>query len=229
MLTFRALSALLRYPTAEVWEHAGELAEVLESEALLPAAERRAVLDFVEAQKRQGLLAAQAAYIEAFDFGKSTSLYIFEHVHGESRDRGQAMVRLIERYRAYGLELDSCELPDFLPLVLEFLSVLPRDEARGFLAEVVDILELIAARLKRRGAPHHVLLAAVAALAGDRRADRAQRQAAEETRDDTPEALDAAWFEAPVTFDEAGAAGAQDGGCAAASAMVARFAPSDAG
>lgn len=229
MLTFRVLSALLRYPTEEVWAHAGEMAAVLESEALLPPAERKALADFVESQQRTGLMAAQAAYVEAFDFGKSTSLYIFEHVHGESRDRGQAMVRLIERYRAYGLELESCELPDYLPLVLEFLSILPLEEAQGFLAEVIDIVELVAARLERRGAPHHVLLSAVAALGGDRRAAQARRQAAGEARDDTPEALDEAWLEAPVTFDEAGAGGAQDGGCAAASAMVARFAPSDAG
>jgi nitrate reductase delta subunit len=146
-------------------------------------------------------LEAESAYIEAFDRGRSTSLYLFEHIHGESRDRGQAMVRLLMRYRMHGLDLDTKELPDYLPLFLEFLSTCRPEQARKYLSEVIDIVDQLASRLRQRGAGYAAVLEAIGSIVpralGQPTLDQAQ------DRDDAPEALDAAWEEAPVTFDDA--------------------------
>jgi nitrate reductase delta subunit len=226
MRTFRVLSALLRYPDADILAHLDEMRAILRAEAIVPPARRAGVEAFIAHLESSEPFAAESEYIEAFDRGRSTSLHLFEHIHGESRDRGQAMVDLIERYRRHGLEIAENELPDYLPLFLEFLSTRPLAEARGYLGEVVDIVALIAARLHRRAAPQAGVVDAVVALAG--RTDavaQAQTTAAREDPDFTPEALDAAWEEAPVTFDQAGAGLDSPGGCPAAGDIVARFAP----
>jgi nitrate reductase delta subunit len=167
---------------------------------------------------------AQARYVALFDHSRSLSLHLYEHSHGESRDRGQAMVNLLNHYRSKGLDLSACELPDFLPLFLEFLSTQPADEARALLAQAVEVVALLRARLEQRGAPYGAVFRAIEALA-PRQADAAmiRERVASEAPDDTPAALDRAWEEAPVTFGSD--PGAASSGCSAASAMVARFAP----
>jgi nitrate reductase delta subunit len=149
-------------------------------------------------------LDAESAYVEAFDRGRSTSLYLFEHIHAESRERGQAMVKLLLRYRAHGLDPSTRELPDYLPLFLEFLSTRPPAETAKHLAEVADIVGVIGERLRRRGAPHAALLEAVASLAPPGAGAAASDIEPDSVdRDDTPAALDAAWEEAPVMFNDA--------------------------
>jgi nitrate reductase delta subunit len=202
MLTFRVLSALLSYPTPELKAAGREGVRILCEEALLSGERLAAVRVFVDWLLDTPQLETESAYIEAFDRGRSTSLHLFEHIHGDSRARGEAMLKLLLRYRAHGLELEAAELPDFLPLFLEFLSTRPATEAGKHLAEVADIVALLGRRLRARGAPHAPLLDAVASLAQGR--PEAGRTAdVDEDRDDTPAALDAAWEEAPVTFDDA--------------------------
>jgi nitrate reductase delta subunit len=169
---------------------------------------------------------AQATYIGLFDQSRSLSLHLFEHIHGESRDRGQAMVDLLAHYRSKGFDLATVELPDFLPLFLEFLSTQPLGEARDLLGETVDIVSLLRARLQKRQSPYAAVLRAVEALAPCRADSRAlQETVAGEAADDTPEALDRTWEEAPVTFNNATLAQASCGtGCSAAASIVARFA-----
>jgi nitrate reductase molybdenum cofactor assembly chaperone NarJ/NarW len=138
--TFKALSALLSYPTVELQQAVGELRAVIETEALVPAAVRRqldtlmtdiADGEIYDLQERYGLL---------FDRTRSLSLHLFEHVHGESRDRGQAMVDLQQLYASKGLHLAATELPDYLPVFLEFLSRQTRSEAHELLTETAHIL-----------------------------------------------------------------------------------------
>lgn len=105
----------------------------------------------------EDLLDAQAAYSELFDRGRATSLLLFEHVHGESRDRGQAMVDLLAQYERHGLILDSRELPDHLPLYLEYLAQLPQEEALRGLRDVAPILALLHARLQQRDSRYALL------------------------------------------------------------------------
>ena len=224
MLTFKVASALLVYPEEQLIESLGEMAAVLEAEGSLPKAEQRGLEELIADLRTSDLMDAQARYVALFDHARSLSLHLYEHSHGESRDRGQAMVNLLSHYRNKGLELGTSELPDFLPLFLEFLSMQPADEARALLGQTVWVVALLRARLEQRGAPYAAVFRAIEALAPHRADEAAIRETVGgETRDDTPAALDRAWEEAPVTFgNDPAAAGS---GCSAASAMVARFAP----
>jgi nitrate reductase delta subunit len=135
------------------------------------------------------------------------------------------MVNLLHHYRANGLEPGASELPDFLPLFLEFLSTRPAGEARALLGQATPVVALLRARLERRSSTYGAVFRAIEALAPERADEAAIRAAvAGEAADDTPEALDRAWEEAPVTFrDDPGAIGGA--GCSTAAAMVARLAP----
>ncbi|MGB3255491.1 nitrate reductase molybdenum cofactor assembly chaperone, partial [Buttiauxella gaviniae] len=147
------------------------------------------------------LLDAQANYSELFDRGRATSMLLFEHVHGESRDRGQAMVNLMNQYQQAGMEIDSRELPDHLPLYLEYLSQREESEARGGLQDVAPILALLAARLKQRESVYAVLFDVLLGLSqSDVAVESVSLQIANEARDDTPQALDAVWEEEQVKF-----------------------------
>ncbi|BBU83916.1 hypothetical protein EIMP300_53160 [Escherichia coli] len=138
-----------------------------------------------------------------FDRGRTTSLLLFEHVHAESRDRGQAMVDLLAEYEKVGLQLNCRELPDYLPLYLEYLSVLPDDQAKEGLLNVAPILTLLGGRLKQREAPWYALFDALLQLAGSPlSSDSVTKQIRSEERDDTRQALDAVWEEEQVKFIE---------------------------
>jgi nitrate reductase delta subunit len=224
VLTLKVLAALLVYPEQELIDDLDEMAAILEAEGALPRAELRALAALMTDLRIADLMDAQARYVALFDHSRSLSLHLYEHSHGESRDRGQAMVNLLNHYRAHGLDPSDSELPDFLPLFLEFLSVQPAVEARAMLGQAVWVAALLRARLEQRGSPYAAVFRALEALA-PQRADEAAicETIGGELPDDTPEALDRAWEEAPVTFrDNPSAAGT---GCTAASAMVARFAP----
>ncbi len=203
MLTYRVLSALLSYPTPELKAACREGVRILVEEKLLADAHVTEVCGFVDWLLDTPQLDAESTYIDAFDRGRSTSLHLFEHIPGDSRTRGDAMLRLLLRYRAHGLELQACELPDFLPLFLEFLSTRPARAAAKHLAEVSDIVRLIGRRLSKRAAPHAEVLDAIASLADTAGRDAGDLPGETEERDDTPAALDAAWEEAPVTFNDA--------------------------
>ena len=128
--TFKVLSLLLTYPTAELKAAAPELAAALDAEALLPERLRARLAALIGEIAARDLYDLQERYVLLFDRTRSLSLHLFEHVHGEGRDRGQAMVDLIELYERGGLRLEAKELPDYLPLFLEFLSTRPFGEAQ---------------------------------------------------------------------------------------------------
>ena len=197
-LTLRVLSALLRYPDEAVQQGAGELAAALAEEGLLSPAQRRALAPLFEQLASADLLDLQEAYVALFDRGRAVSLHLFEHVHGESRDRGQAMVDLRERYLAEGLEIAANELPDYLPLFLEYLSVLAPERAAEELAQPGVILSALAERLEERGTPYAAPLRVLAELAG---AGGEQFEIAPADDPDDLAALDAAWEEEQVRFD----------------------------
>jgi nitrate reductase delta subunit len=150
------------------------------------------LLPFARQHLSAPLLDKQAEWCEVFERGRATSLLLFEHVHAESRDRGQAMVDLMSQYEKAGLVLDCRELPDYLPLYLEYLSIVTDDEAREGLQNVAPILALVGGRLKQRGVAHYQLFDALLALAGSRlSSDSVTQQVSGEKRDDTRQALDA--------------------------------------
>ena len=212
MSTLKIFAALLHYPDEQLQQHAGELTEALCSEELITGARREAITEFIEWLRVTDLLDVQAEYVETFDRGRSRSLYLYEHIHGESRERGPAMVELAQVYRAHGFEIDTVELPDYLPLFLEFLASLPLQEALGWLEDIGHVLQLLHARLVERDSRFAVVMEPLVRLAGLAPEEAVQAQVAKEEPDDTPEALDKAWVDAPVTFGQEGGAGGE-GGC----------------
>lgn len=201
MRSLRVLARLLDYPTANHQAAAGEMIEIVDRESRLPPALRAALMEWCQRLCEAELMELQAGYVALFDRGRSTSLLLFEHVHGESRDRGQAMVDLLAEYRAAGFELDARELPDYLPIFLEYLSTRDEAEIARWLGEIRHILALLAARLEGRGADHALVPRALLALIGAEGDIAAHREAVRgESRDDTPEALDAIWEEEAVRF-----------------------------
>lgn len=107
MIELVVISRLLEYPDAALWQHQQELFDALASGENLAKADAQQVGIFLRDLTAQDLLDAQSTYSELFDRGRATSLLLFEHVHGESRDRGQAMVDLLAQYERHGLLLDS--------------------------------------------------------------------------------------------------------------------------
>lgn len=200
MKSLRVISLLMEYPTAELMEARDEL-KALVASMNLKGKQRDSLLAFVEQRTGGDLMDWQSEYDALFERGRSLSLLLFEHVHGESRDRGQAMVDLMNQYQQAGLAIDANELPDYLPLYLEFLSTQGPDNARAGLQEVEHILGLLAARLKERESNYAALFEALLHWCGDRvNIEQIREQVAGEARDDTPEALDKVWEEEAVTF-----------------------------
>ena len=206
MKTFKALGALLAYPEEDLIAALGEIDAVIADEDLLPKAQVSGLLRLTDALRRSELMALQARYVELFDRVRSLSLHLFEHVHGESRDRGQAMVDLNQLYANQGLVLAHHELPDFLPAFLEYLSLLPYKEAVSQLEDTVQILDGVAARLAKRGSYYAAVFNALLTLAGQRGATHTVIDDAEIRREDDPAEIDKLWAEQPAFGGNAGGA-----------------------
>lgn len=157
MIELVIVSRLLEYPDAALWQHQQEMFEAIAASKNLPKEDAHALGIFLRDLTTMDPLDAQAQYSELFDRGRATSLLLFEHVHGESRDRGQAMVDLLAQYEQHGLQLNSRELPDHLPLYLEYLAQLPQSEAVEGLKDIAPILALLSARLQQRESRYAVL------------------------------------------------------------------------
>lgn len=189
-LSLRALALLLSYPDATLRSHLPELRAVLDADGALPAA-RLAELDALIATLQDGDgLENEAEYLQIFDRGRATSLHLFEHVHGDSRERGPALVDLAQTYEKAGLLLAPGELPDFLPAVLEFVSTQPPAEARAFLGEIAHLVNAIFNALQQRRSAYASVLGALLELAGE---------PARVLKPAPDEALDATWEE-PAVF-----------------------------
>ena len=193
MKTFKVLSALLTYPSYDLIAAAPEFPAVLDEENLVPAAQRPALDVLIEEIAAGDLYDLQERYGLLFDRSRSLALHLFEHVHGESRDRGQAMVDLKKLYEDAGFEIAANELPDFVPLFLEFLSTQPPAAARDLLAQPAHILAALAERLGRRTSSYKAVFDALVAIVEE----------ALKGPDPDPmdlAALDAAWEDEEVKF-----------------------------
>jgi nitrate reductase delta subunit len=211
MKILKVLSALLSYPSAELKAAIPEIDRVLAGAGSLSVATRAGLGQLLEEIDRSDLYELQERYVALFDRGRQLSLHLFEHVHGESRDRGQAMVNLIETYRSHGLELSSRELPDYLPLFLEFLSEVPEQQARQLLNDAMPIIVLLGERLRARSCAYSGVLDAVISLGGaPTDTARIRRRVASEGPDEAIEQMDRIWEEEAVSF-----MGGPSGGCRA--------------
>ena len=188
-LSLRVLARLLSYPDAESRSHLSAMREALHSERAISFA-RLAELDVLMNTLSSGdPLDAEATYVNLFDRGRATSLHLFEHVHGDSRDRGPAMIDLAQTYDKAGLYLAPGELPDYLPAVLEFVSTQPPSVARAFLSEMAHIFNAIFGALQQRQSAYASVLGALLELAGEKA--QPVKLAAEPS-------LDESWAEPPV-------------------------------
>lgn len=199
--TLKALSLILSYPTRELQSAMPEIAGVLSADSRLTAAARRALRPLLDGLRDGDIYDLEERYVALFDRSRTLSLNLFEHVHGESRDRGGAMVSLVEMYRDAGFDPVTTELPDHLPVLLEFLATRPAPEARETLADAAHIFAALQERLNRRQSDYAAAFAALAQLAGA--VDQAALSEMLAAPDDDPtdlQALDAVWQESEVLF-----------------------------
>lgn len=196
-LTLRVLAHLLQYPDAQLREQLLGLSQALDLEAALPAHRKSELQALIRRLQSLDALQIESEYVELFDRGRSTALHLFEHVHGDSRDRGPAMIDLIQTYEKAGLYLGPDELPDHLPVLLEFASTQPAQQGREFLAETAHIVRSIFSALLKRQSPYASVLAAVLELAGEK---------AEPVAVQPEQELDESWAE-PEVFGGCSTAG----------------------
>ena len=190
-LSLRVLARLLSYPDAELRAHVPDMRRALRAEGAVSPGRLKELDALMTALERGQSIENEAAYVQIFDRGRSTSLHLFEHVHGDSRDRGPAMIDLAKTYEKAGLFLSPGELPDYLPVVLEFVSTQPPKEARAFLAEMAHIFRAIFSGLQHSRSAYASVLGALLELSGEK---------AHAVKVVPDEALDEAWEE-PVAFD----------------------------
>jgi nitrate reductase delta subunit len=199
--TLKALSALLTYPTRELVDALPDLYAVIVDEEVVDRKARHGLKGLLRWMAQQDLLDLEGEYVALFDRGRATCLHLFEHVHGESRDRGQAMVDLKQVYERAGFHLASNELPDYIPALLEFLSTRPRGEIEEMLQDCAHILRAIGEALRRRNSPYSAVFAALLGAArepGLGKSVSAPAPPPEKT-------LDEEWAEEPVIFGPAAA------------------------
>lgn len=190
-VTLRVLAALLGYPDDGLRGHLAEMRDLLRQERALPPARQLEVEALIGTLQAGDALDTQAAYVELFDRGRATSLHLFEHVHGDSRERGPAMIDLAQTYHGAGLFLNEGELPDYLPAMLEFISTQPQREARAFLGEIAHLLRMLFGALRQRDSAYASLAGALLELGGHK---------AEPVTPAAEPPLDESWAE-PAAFD----------------------------
>jgi nitrate reductase delta subunit len=206
-LLLRALGALISYPDPELRAALPEIAEAIGRARVLPRSVKEDLAMLVGDMAAADGYDLEETYVGLFDRGRATSLHLFEHVHGESRDRGQAMVDLRSVYSRAGLELSARELPDYLPAMLEYLSLAAEVEVRDMLGDCAHILRGIGETLAANGSRYSAVFAALLAIAGEKGLDPAAAR-----RASPPDKhLDEEWAEEPVIFGPQAACGS--GGC----------------
>ncbi len=201
MRSLRVMSRLLAYPSIELLEQLTALKEVLLEENFLKAKTVKPLTAFMDELGDTDLMQAQETYVELFDQGRAHCLHLFEHVHGESRFRGKAMIDLAERYAEKGLRVGTGELPDYLPVFLEFISICDPGEGQETLLQAAPVIATIGEKLRRRGSGYAAVMAAIVELSGAKlkKADIEKAADAALPNIQTLEELDQEWEE-PEAF-----------------------------
>jgi len=195
--TYKILSLLLSYPSAELQRFLVEVKAELKNEGLLHSEKIKGIDRFVNHFGKMDLTDWQAEYVQLFDNSRSASLHLFEHIKGDSKDRGQAMVDMLEFYKENGMQLSANELPDYIPVFLEFLSTLEVGKAADLLAEPVHIVNRIFLALKEKKNPYRYVLSAIVSLSARQPDEKATKAV---IQNEKPLDLDAEYEEEPVEF-----------------------------
>ncbi|QIQ21691.1 nitrate reductase molybdenum cofactor assembly chaperone [Zophobihabitans entericus] len=202
MKSLMIISCLLEHPTKEIWQAKDELLTEVATCDELSVEQKHQLMSFIQTYLSMPLLEAQSLYCETFDLGQVTSLLIFEHVHGDSRERGQAMVELMNHYQQAGLMLhDQKQLPDYLPLFLEFIAQLPVDKQPSWLHGIATVIRLLEMRLEKKESIYQSLFTLLFALSATQVDEPTlQQQVAQEEVSYTPQMLDKIWQEEQILF-----------------------------
>lgn len=195
--TYKVLSLLLSYPNDELQEFLLHVEKELREESLLREDQLRGLAEFCKRFGQLDLTDWQEEYVQLFDYSRSVSLHIFEHIKGDSRDRGQAMVNLMEFYKENGMHLNTKELPDYIPAFLEFLSSLPLEKSAELLGETVHVMDRINEALSESDNLYSSIFQAIISLSA-RQPDKTITR--EMIKNEKPLDLDAEYEEEPVTF-----------------------------
>lgn len=218
MLILKVISRLLDYPTVELFTAKDELVAIVEKADELSPQNRTELVDFICQLTSRDIFDAQESYDLLFDRGRALSLLLFEHVHGESRDRGQAMVDLMNVYKTNGFEVNSSQLPDYIPLYLEFLSEQTHEFIEEWLGDICHLLTMLSERLIDRECSYSVIFDSLIEISGQEVDLEARAEISEavkqEERDDTAEVIDKEWEDKEIRFDDP-----MVGDCSSASGM----------
>lgn len=195
--TYKILSLLLSYPCNELQKFLVEVGPELKSEKLLRSEKIGEIEKFTGHFGKMDLTDWQADYVQLFDYSRSASLHLFEHIKGDSKDRGQAMVDMLDFYKENGMQLSANELPDYIPAFLEFLSTLKIEKAAELLAEPVHIIQRIFLALEEKKNPYRYVLSAIVSLSGRQPDENATKTV---IQNEKPLDLDAEYEDEPVEF-----------------------------
>jgi len=226
MKTLKILGALLSYPSPDMVKALPEFHDILKKETWLPDESLKALDHLMDWMGDQDLLDLQEEFVALFDRTPSLCLHLFEHVHGDSRDRGQALVDLSEVYKDAGLLFNTEEMPDFLPLFLEYLSVIEVEEAAQNLGEIANVLGVLSGRLQNRQSPYVAVFEALIEAAANKPDAKAVEEALKEAagKASSFDELDASWEEQNAFENSLQTTGQDmDSGCPKAEEMLARM------
>lgn len=203
MLILKVISRLLDYPSQALFDASSELVDVVNDAAEIELQTKEKLICFIRELTARDLYDAQESYDLLFDRGRALSLLLFEHVHGESRDRGQAMVNLMNVYKSKDFEVISSQLPDYIPLYLEFLSEQDSDFAEEWLGDICHLMTMLSERLIDRECYYSILFDSLIEISG-MEVDRTEvvETVKKEQRDDTIEAIDKEWEDKEIKFDD---------------------------
>ena len=203
ILVLKVISRLLDYPTAALFSAADEMIEIVKDTNMISQQNKLGLIDFIQQLTTRDLYDAQESYDLLFDRGRALSLLLFEHVHGESRDRGQAMVDLMGVYKSNGFENNSEQLPDYIPLYLEFLSEQEATFAQEWLGDICHLMTMLSERLIDRECYYSCLFDSLIDISGvEVSREEIAEAVSKEARDDTVEAIDKEWEDKEIKFDD---------------------------
>jgi nitrate reductase molybdenum cofactor assembly chaperone NarJ/NarW len=203
MIVLKVISRLLDYPSKALFSASDEMIKIVAKDEILTQQTKQSLIAFIQELSKRDLYDAQESYDLLFDRGRSLSLLLFEHVHGESRDRGQAMVNLINVYTSKGFEVSSSQLPDYLPLYLEFLSEQEDDFAEEWLGDICHLMTMLSERLIDRKNYYSILFDSLIDLSQiEVNREEVAEAVQKEQRDDTIEAIDKEWEDKEIKFND---------------------------
>ena len=158
MKIYNVMARLLDYPDAELMENMQDIVAVLEADADVTGQERETLKQFIAWMQSHDLTGLQGTYVQTFDMTPENDLHLTHHLFGDDRGRGPALIDLSEHYKSAGLEMQDGEIPDYLPLILEYVSTLDDMQARVFLGDAAKVITTLAENLEKKERPYARLL-----------------------------------------------------------------------